>query len=139
MIEMKTLTIKQPWAWLIAAGHKDVENRGWATHFRGRFLIHAGKSVDMAGIEFARRTGVRLPDRLILGAIIGAAEIYDCLTVSKSRWFFGPFGFALREARELPPFRCPGKLGFWNFDETQLVNFPPDEKGPLSPEAEFLG
>ncbi len=26
---MKALSIKQPWAWLICAGYKDIENRSW--------------------------------------------------------------------------------------------------------------
>lgn len=47
---MKAITIKQPWASLIAAGLKDIENRTWKTNFRGRVLIHAAKvSVKMVG------------------------------------------------------------------------------------------
>ena len=38
---MKALSIKQPWASLIAHGIKDIENRNWKTHFRGRIYIHA--------------------------------------------------------------------------------------------------
>lgn len=37
----KAISIKQPWAYLICAGIKDVENRTWATKFRGRVYIHA--------------------------------------------------------------------------------------------------
>jgi hypothetical protein len=37
---LKTLSIKNPWAYLIAYGIKDVENRTWKTDFRGEFLIH---------------------------------------------------------------------------------------------------
>ena len=40
-INMKTITIKQPWAQFIAEGIKDIENRTWKTNFRGRVLIHA--------------------------------------------------------------------------------------------------
>src|SRR3954452_3561016 len=39
---MKALTIRQPWAALIMAGSKDVENRVRPTSFRGRLAIHAG-------------------------------------------------------------------------------------------------
>src|SRR3954453_23306276 len=39
---MRALTIRQPWAALIMAGSKDVENRVWPTSFRGRLAIHAG-------------------------------------------------------------------------------------------------
>ena len=42
---MKALSIRQPWAWLILHGGKDIENRDWATRFRGRVLIHASKGV----------------------------------------------------------------------------------------------
>lgn len=37
----KAISIKQPWAYLICAGIKDVENRTWATKYRGRVYIHA--------------------------------------------------------------------------------------------------
>jgi hypothetical protein len=36
-----TLSIKNPWPYLIAAGVKDVENRSWTTNYRGRLLLHA--------------------------------------------------------------------------------------------------
>ncbi|MHC4404130.1 MAG: ASCH domain-containing protein [Planctomycetota bacterium] len=41
---MKALTICQPWAWAIIHGPKPVENRGWATKYRGPLAIHAGQS-----------------------------------------------------------------------------------------------
>ena len=42
--KLKAISIRQPWAWLIVNGYKDVENRIWATSLRGRVLIHAGAS-----------------------------------------------------------------------------------------------
>jgi len=46
---MKALSIRQPWASLIMAGIKPVENRTWKTNFRGRIWIHAGKRYDYDG------------------------------------------------------------------------------------------
>jgi hypothetical protein len=62
---MKALSIKQPWAWLICAGYKDIENRNWkigrgsqhgpySSYHQANFTIelpcriyvHAGKKVD---------------------------------------------------------------------------------------------
>jgi len=43
---MKALSIKQPWAYLIANGIKDVENRTWQTKYRGWVLIHASAKSD---------------------------------------------------------------------------------------------
>ncbi|MFN5288139.1 MAG: ASCH domain-containing protein [Planctomyces sp.] len=41
---MKALSIRQPFASLIAAGKKTVELRTWYTHYRGPLLICAAKS-----------------------------------------------------------------------------------------------
>lgn len=38
---MKTLTLWQPWASLLACGAKKFETRGWATQYRGPIAIHA--------------------------------------------------------------------------------------------------
>ena len=50
---MKALSIRQPWAWLIIHGGKDIENRCWPTKFRGRMLIHAAKGMTRAEHEDA--------------------------------------------------------------------------------------
>ena len=42
---MKVITIKQPWATLIAEGYKEYEFRTWNTKYRGELLIHAGKGI----------------------------------------------------------------------------------------------
>ena len=43
---MKALSIRQPWAELIVAGLKDIENRTWRTDYRGPVLIHAGMKIE---------------------------------------------------------------------------------------------
>ena len=43
---MKILTLKQPWATLVAEGYKKYEFRTWKTNYRGEILIHAGKGLD---------------------------------------------------------------------------------------------
>lgn len=30
---MAALSIRQPWAWLVVQGYKDIENRDWPTNF----------------------------------------------------------------------------------------------------------
>ncbi len=39
---MKALSIRQPWASLIARGEKTIEVRSWSTSYRGPLLICAG-------------------------------------------------------------------------------------------------
>lgn len=121
---MHALSIRQPWAWLIVNGYKDVENRVWKTHVRGRVLIHASASCSLSEYklvqEFVRR--IR-PDITVppfgyfsRGGIVGEAEIVDCVSESNSPWFFGPYAFVLRNAKPLPfkPYR--GALKFFNVE-----------------------
>lgn len=68
---MKTLTVRQPWAWAIARGHKNIENRRWATSYRGPLAIHSGLRFDDAGtaalqamVATIRATGGQHPAKL---------------------------------------------------------------------------
>lgn len=113
-IILPCLSIQQPWAWSIIHAGKDYENRTWEHDFRGVFLIHAGKTIDTDGIKFIREESeVRcseMPEGYNTGGIVGIAEITDCVKKSDSKWFFGPYGFKIKNAMELPFYPCKGKI-----------------------------
>lgn len=129
---MKALSIQQPWAWFIVNGYKDIENRSWPTKYRGPVLIHAGKKFDKEGWEyiqsaFSSLTDAAAVERLkaqgnitpreimqLCGGVVGIAEIVDCVTESESPWFFGEYGFLIRNAKPLPFYPCRGQLGFFD-------------------------
>ena len=46
VIKLKVLTLRQPWATLVAEGIKKYEFRSWKTNYRGKILIHAGIGID---------------------------------------------------------------------------------------------
>ena len=50
---MRVITVKQPWAWAIIHGGKDVENRvrNLAGDYRGLVAIHAGKAWDASSYD----------------------------------------------------------------------------------------
>lgn len=94
---MKALSIKQPWAALIAHGIKDIENRTWRTKFRGRIFIHASaKSAgntafllnDLQNSYFAFNTEnyKTFESNLDYSAIIGEVDIVDCVINHPSIW-----------------------------------------------------
>jgi hypothetical protein len=94
---MKALTIKQPWASLIARGVKDIENRTWRTKFRGRIYIHASTTPVTGSYKEILPTGYwtglaeRERSNLIYhfqfrGAIIGEVDIIDCVINHESIW-----------------------------------------------------
>jgi hypothetical protein len=118
---MKALSIRQPWAWLIAEGYKDIENRSWTTNFRGRIYIHAGKRFDDNALYWLREKGIGPIEELALHsrelpreAIIGEVDIMDRVTSSTSPWFIGPYGFVLANPVKYESFiPCKGRLGFF--------------------------
>ncbi len=125
---MRTLSIRQPWAWLILNAGKDIENRDWKTTYRGRILIHASKgmtrdeyfdaaetAIDALTVRPHQR-GLTLPafKQLERGGIVGSVEISDCVEESDSPWFFGYYGFVLRDPKPLPFYPVRGQLGFFD-------------------------
>lgn len=133
---IKALTLIQPWGWAILHG-KDVENRSWAPPagmVGQRIAIHAGKRYDKEGELFvAKQLGLeRLPDEAHRQGVIGTAVIdravatreadpaaeIDLDPLMDSPWFSGPWGWVLRDVRELErPIACKGMLGLWRLPE----------------------
>lgn len=117
---MKALSFRQPWAWLIINGHKDIENRDWPTGFRSRVLVHASKSGTKReyeeAVDFAADLGVFVPPKadLDLGGVVGAIDIVDCVEQHSSDWFVGPYGFVLRNPNTCPFIPYRGKLKFFD-------------------------
>lgn len=114
------LSIRQPWAWLIVNGHKDIENRTWKTKFRGRFLVHASKTIDKEAFKKFAHYGHRLSEATECGGIVGEVELVDCVQHSDSQWFDGPNGFVLRAAKTLPFHPCRGQLNFFEYNYSNV-------------------
>ena len=133
-LPVKALSIRQPWAWAIIHAGKDVENRDWPTRFRGPVAIHAALGITRAewdeGMAVCRaifrsdaspeRRKLPSVDNQLRGGIIGVAEIVDCVDASTSPWFFGHFGFVLRNARPVPFMPVRGALGFFDWRDRQI-------------------
>ena len=94
---MKTLSIKQPWAYLIACGLKDIENRTWKTKYRGKILIHTSSKSDNEPYQlFTDEQWDEIEKNQMdpevfnsykdLGMIIGEVDIVDCVINHESIW-----------------------------------------------------
>ncbi|MBC6459189.1 hypothetical protein [Actinomadura sp. HBU206391] len=82
---MQAISVRQPWAWAIARGHKTLSNQSLPTVYRGPLLIHASMRVDLkAGDSPLMHTAGWDPgDPLAtLGAAIALAELDDVCTAS---------------------------------------------------------
>jgi hypothetical protein len=106
------LSVRQPWAWALVNGHKDVENRTWRTTLRGFVAIHAGRRTERTGYRFCERLGLAVPEDLPLGAVIGAVEVLDIVEHQPSPWASpDSFNWVLGRSFTIPPLPMVGKLG----------------------------
>jgi hypothetical protein len=115
---LRAISVRQPWAWLIVNGYKDVENRSWQTRHRGPILIHAGAAtsdLDTATIDrIERRYGLELPDEYEVGGIVGVVDIVDCKRRTDSLWHVrGNIGWVMSRPRLLKFRECKGALGLF--------------------------
>ena len=116
--KLRALSIRQPWAWLVVNGYKDIENRSWRTKHRGPLLIHASSNrslttpQNLAAIK--KKYRVRLPNDFDFGAIVGLVDVVDCMKTHPSKWKErGTWGWVLRNPRRLPSRECKGFVGFF--------------------------
>lgn len=154
---MKAISIKQPWAYLICSGIKDVENRNWKCpqkYIGQRILIHASAKPTVKGnciscwmtedqykfITLNISSGKRLNDICFLehysSAIIGSVKIVDCVVNHPSVWAEkGVFNWVLSEPilYENPIDNVKGKLSFWDYDGIEEVTIECPECGFIQP------
>ena len=128
---MKVITIKQPFATLIAEGLKEYEFRTWKTSYRGEILIHAGKGFDKKAMERFKYLNLEYPS----GCIIAKATITDCVYVDDTlkeelqkkddKVYYGVinkdsnwdgYGFKLENIEKISPIEIKGKLSLWNYE-----------------------
>jgi hypothetical protein len=123
---MKVLSVRQPYAWLIAVGLKPIENRAWRTHHRGRLLIHAAREMHADSITaIENKHGIKIdPGALQFAGVIGCVEIVNIVTQSPSPWFCGPVGWVLVSTTALHPIHplrgMPGLFDFPDIDDNDL-------------------
>lgn len=138
---MKAISIKQPWAHLIASGIKDIENRTWKCHGKyigERVLIHASKTqyetpmyllTDEQYDSIKQEKRIEINNSLEYGCIIGSIEIVDCVINHSSIWAEKTalpeqldnkciYNWVLSNPIlfDEPILNIKGKLGFWDYE-----------------------
>ena len=125
---MKALTISQPYASLISAGEKWIENRHWETRYRGPMAIHAGKGTQYLD----RRELAKYPQGVLaVCSLVACFRLADLdrlgpqlATVGRTieevrahEHAEGPWCWLLADVRRLEaPIPCRGAQGLWNFN-----------------------
>jgi hypothetical protein len=126
------LSVRQPWAWLIVNGHKDLENRSRSIGFyRGPILIHASATMTrgdydachfwVSAISSLIAEEIPDPDELHRGGIVGVTSIIDSTAEDCEDslwWTVAGYSYRLDPSQSKPlPFKpCKGRLGFFPVD-----------------------
>ena len=141
----KVLSVKQPWAYLICSGIKDIENRTWKCpqkYIGQRVLIHASAKRDSRFNPMSRSLFTENQWESVLGrkidgifekmlipsAIIGSVEIVDCVVNHPSIWAEKTYYDKFEDIKptynwvlanpvlfDNPILNVNGKLGFWDY------------------------
>ncbi len=143
---MRTITLTQPWASLVAIGAKQIESRSWYTNYRGPLAIHAAKGFPKwakdftyakitrdcllngnLGLQVERSIyeggGIaRLDTQLPRGSILARCQLVACVTteemcaISEQEMAFGDYS--------------PGRYA-WFLEAVERLDEPIPAKGAL--------
>lgn len=105
MRSYKALSVKQPWANMIASGEKTIETRAWPTDYRGDLLIVSSKTPRIEPAGYA----------------IAVARLVDCRHMTKRDEirarclvYPGAYAWVLIDIRPITPTPVTGKPGIYD-------------------------
>ena len=108
---IKALSLRQPFATLIATGLKKIETRKWQTPYRGPLLICASAGKPMTG------TGLDLGDKVPRGQALCIVDLDDCRPMTTRDELFAccpvyprAQSWILSNLRPIEPFAVKGCL-----------------------------
>lgn len=128
---MKALSLREPWASLIAYGPKRIETRSWRTGYRGPLYIHAsaGRLTQKQKEDPHIRALIELlPEwEPSYGLVLCACTLTDCRRMDDEflAWLKDPVerlcgeyapgrcAWMLEDVRPIEPFPAKGMLGLW--------------------------
>lgn len=108
---MKAISVRQPWASMIANGEKTIETRTWSTNYRGDLLIVSSKRPAIDGLP--------------LGQALCVVRLVDCrpmtqddVPVAGCHTYYGAQAWCLDNIRPVGgPFAVRGQLGLYEVDD----------------------
>ena len=117
---MKAISLKQPWASLVAIGKKTIETRTWSTNYRGDLLIVSSKTMDK---NFPLKNFSEVFFEIPFGETLAIVNLVDCRPMRKEdedlaccKIYAGAYAWIFSKVIKIDPFTIRGNLGLWNTD-----------------------
>lgn len=113
---MNTISIKQPWASLIAEGHKTIETRTWSVSYRGKLLIVSSKRPVIGSLP--------------VGMALAVVDLVDCRPMTKDdeaaamcEIYPGAWAWVLDNIHKIKPFNVKGSLSLYEVDVNRRLEY----------------
>ncbi|MBI4951264.1 MAG: ASCH domain-containing protein [Myxococcales bacterium] len=107
---MHAISVKQPWAELIARGTKKIEYRSWKVAFRGPLLIVASKGKQD---ERCREEGVD-PEAVAYGAAVCVVDLREITGEP------GNYEWHVRAPKRVEPVPVAGKAAIYHVEDAVI-------------------
>lgn len=119
--KVKAISVKQPWASMIARGQKNIETRTWSTKYRGEIYIASSKKADMVAMLDLSGAGViNSRDPMPQGFALCVANLVDCRPMTEEdeaaaccKVYPEASSWVLENIRKITPFPVKGQLGIY--------------------------
>ena len=131
---VKVLSIKEPFASLIANNIKHIETRSWKTNYRGEIYIHASLTINpLKGRDEIKEIVKDI--ELKPSFILCKATLKDCVYMDQDflnkikkdhieyicgHYEEGRYAWVLTDIKKIKPISVKGKLGIWNYEKEDL-------------------
>ena len=125
--KITAISLHQPWASLIASGHKRYETRSWPTSYRGPIAIHAAKKIEPDS-RLLNLLGAAESD-VPRGAVVAIADLVNCIQMDAhfieaqsdtermcGDWSVGRWAWELENIRAIEPISARGMQGLWQWE-----------------------
>jgi hypothetical protein len=124
---IRVITLKQPWATLIAEGYKQYEFRSWRTLYRGTLYIHAGKGIDKKAMKKFESLNLEYPTSRIVAKVdlietIKLNNNINKILKHENEFIYGSdntdgYAWLLDNVEKInSSIIINGKLGLWNYE-----------------------
>lgn len=101
----KAISLKQPWANLVASGKKTIETRKWTTKYRGDLVICSSKRPEIEPAGYA----LCIVELYHIEPMKKEHEKKSCIKV-----YPGTYSWFLRNIRKIKPTPIKGSLGIYD-------------------------
>lgn len=135
---MRVLSIREPFASLIASGDKKIETRSFKTNYRGELFIHAsGKKIDKSIVDNTFINNMIKDRKMQFGKIICRVKLVDCVYMDQEfinsikdtkeyqlgLYKEGRYALILDNVELIEPIIAKGRLNIWNYQgDYKIIN-----------------